>query len=362
MLRLLKSFGLALALTITSLSANDDLLISGEEAYKLLGKENVVFVSGDSHDIYEAIGHITGSVEMYAHHLHHADVMGGMHCAPLFMCPEDAEEYISSKGIKNDDLIIAYDDYRGPNATGVWAYFKSFGHKNIKILNGGMDAIRKLDPVQAEYDTLKDKEKEIKDQLKELKKAGKKKTPEYKELDKQAKEYKKQYNALVPDLKIQKGKPENIVKSHYKIDTSKIDMDFIVGKETIEHAMHDILEKKQDSKFRIIDTRAIAEIIGERKVDNVSRGGHVPGSTFLEWKQISDSDNRLSFKSKAEMQKVFDKYGITKDQTIYAYCHVGAGRSTEIIAALKMLGYENAKVYTGSWDEWGNAMSLPVRR
>ncbi|MBN2781765.1 MAG: sulfurtransferase, partial [Campylobacterales bacterium] len=155
---------------------------------------------------------------------------------------------------------------------------------------------------------------------------------------------------------------EGIKKSDYKIDLAKVDVDFIAGKDKIEAAMHDILEKRDASKFRIIDTRAIAEIIGERKVDNVSRGGHVPGSTFIEWKQISDGDNRLSFKSKEEMQKVFDKYGIKKDQTIYAYCHVGAGRSTEIIAALKMLGYENAHVYTGSWDEWGNAMSLPVRR
>ena len=362
MLRLLKSLGLALAFTTLSLSANDDLLISGEEAYKLLGKPGVVFVSGDSHDIYEAIGHIEGSVEMYAHHLHHAGPMGGMHCAPLFMCPDDAESYIRSKGIKNDDLIIAYDDYRGPNATGVWAYFKSFGHEKIKILNGGMDAIRKLDPVQQKYDALKEEEKGIKDEMKALKKAGKKKSPEYKALKKKRKALKKEYNALVPDLKIQKGKHGHIAPSDYKIDLAKVDASFIAGKEKIEAAMHDILEKKEDSKYRIIDTRAIAEIIGERKVDNVSRGGHVPGATFIEWKQISDSDNRLSFKSKEEMQKVFDKYGVTKDKTIYAYCHVGAGRSTEIIAALKMLGYEDIHVYTGSWDEWGNAMSLPVRR
>ncbi|NWF67314.1 MAG: sulfurtransferase, partial [Campylobacterales bacterium] len=75
-----------------------DVLISADEAVKLIGKPDVMFVTGDSHDIFE-LGHIKGSVEMYAHHLHHADITGHMHCAPLFMCPDEAEKYIGSKGI-----------------------------------------------------------------------------------------------------------------------------------------------------------------------------------------------------------------------------------------------------------------------
>jgi thiosulfate/3-mercaptopyruvate sulfurtransferase len=62
------------------------------------------------------------------------------------------------------------------------------------------------------------------------------------------------------------------------------------------------------------------------------------------------------------MEQFFKSQGITKDKTIYAYCHVGAGRSSHIITALQLLGYDNVKVYTGSWDEWGNDMNLPIRR
>ena len=97
-------------------------------------------------------------------------------------------------------------------------------------------------------------------------------------------------------------------------------------------------------------------------MDNVARGGHVPGATFIEWSQISDADKKLSFKSAEEIQKVYDNYGITKDKTIYAYCHVGAGRSSEHITALQLLGYKNVKVFTGSWDVWGNDMNLPIKR
>jgi thiosulfate/3-mercaptopyruvate sulfurtransferase len=97
-------------------------------------------------------------------------------------------------------------------------------------------------------------------------------------------------------------------------------------------------------------------------MDNVARGGHVPGATFLEWKKISDLDRKLSFRKPEELKAVFDQYGITPDKTVYAYCQVGAGRSTEIITALKLLGYKNVKAYSGSWDEWGNDMNLPLKR
>lgn len=335
-------------------------LISAKDAIELLDKKGVVFVSGDSHDTYESIGHIKGSVEMYAHHLHHSDITGSMHCAPLFMCPKEAREYIESKGISNDTLVIAYDNFRGPNATGVWAFFKSFGHENVKILNGGMDAVKMVDVNQIEYDRLKDESKKFKKLAKKAKKAGDEE--KYKEYKTEEKELKKQTRALIPKLIIQKGKEKISAKGHFVIDTDKIDYDLIAGKYEVKDAMDDILENKKESEYVIIDTRGMGEIIGERKMDNVARGGHIPGAKFIEWNNITDFDNKLSFRKLDELQAVFDRYGVKKDQKIYAYCHVGAGRSTEIVVALRMLGYENAKVYTGSWDEWGNDMNLPIKR
>jgi thiosulfate/3-mercaptopyruvate sulfurtransferase len=75
----------------------NDILISAEEAKKLIGEKNVMFVTGDDEDIFKT-GHIKGSVEMYAHHLHHSSITGKMECAPLFMCKEEAEAYIGGKG------------------------------------------------------------------------------------------------------------------------------------------------------------------------------------------------------------------------------------------------------------------------
>lgn len=363
--KLLYIFAMTLMLTATLVAGKKDFLITGEEAVKLIGKKNVVFVTGDSHDTYN-LNHIVGSVEMYAHHLHHSDITGDMHCKPLFMCPDEAEEYIGSKGIDNDTLVIAYDNFRGPNATGVYTFFKSYGHQNIKILDGGYEAIKKNDPNQKKYDTFNDKYKKLKRAHKKEKKLLKKGKDGDKgkvaALEKEMKILKKKMKDLYPSLLVQKGHEPKISPKKYHINVDKIDRSWIASKEDVYEAVKDIQKNGEKSDYIILDSRGMTEIIGERKLDKVARGGHVPGAKFIEWKQITDFENKLSFTSIDAMKKTFAKYGVTKDKTIYAYCHVGAGRSSHLITALKILGYENAKVYTGSWDEWGNSLDMPIAR
>lgn len=379
MRKMLKTFVVAATLTFSPLMADgykdNSILISAEEAIKLIGQPNVMFVSGDSDDVYK-LGHIKGSVEMYAHHLHHSDITGDMYCAPLYRCVDDAEQYIGSKGIDNDTLVIAYDDFKGPNATGVYSFFQSYGHKNLKVLNGGRNAIMEIDPAQIAYNDYKEKAKAEKDRAKDASKqlkAAKKgevqldaaKKAELEAIVKEATAAQKAFEAKMaevePNLLVVKG-DEEVTPKTYKIDTAHIDTSFIAEKNELKHAMEDILKNGKNSQYVIIDSRGMAEIIGDRKMDNVARGGHVPGSTFIEWNKISDMQNKKSFKSAAELQAVYDKYGITPDKTIYAYCMVGAGRGSEHITALKLLGYKNIKVFTGSWDVWGNDMNLPLKR
>jgi len=356
---------------------NNDILISPEEAVKLIGKPNVMFVSGDSEDVYK-LGHIKGSVEMYAHHLHHSDGMGNMHCDPLFRCVDDAEAYIGSKGIDNDTMVIAYDDYKGPNATGVYHFFYSYGHKNVKILNGGRNAITELDPNKAVYDKARKTWKKAKKVAKKLKKklrkakkslkAGETTEEEYAELKTQqaeAKAFSKELKAKVDEvaetLLVVRGESEVEPKT-FHIDPAKIDTTFVATVAEVKHASDDIVKNGDASKYRIVDTRSMIEIIGARKMDNVARGGHVPGAKFLEWKHISDADNKMSFKSAEKLAETFKRFNISTENTVYAYCQVGTGRSSEIITALQLLGAKNVKIFTGSWDTWGNDMNLPIKR
>ncbi len=359
MKRLMSAVAALVTVSSVALFASEVNLIEPEEAIKLIGDKNVIFISGDDEDAYKN-NHIAGSIEMYAHHLHHSDKMGNMHCAPLYQCPKEAQEHIREKGIRNDQLIIAYDNFRGPNATGVYSFFESFGHKNIKLLNGGFDGVKAIDPNQKIYDQHKAERKEFKDKAKEAKKAGDEKLAT--ELEAKAKEAKAKMDEFQPKLLIQPGEEPKHEHSEYVLNPDQFEYSYIADKNEVKTAMEDILKNGEKSKFVIIDTRGMDEIIGEKKMDNVARGGHIPGSKLIEWKNFTDFDKKKSFKSLPEMQKVFDQTGVTKDQTIYAYCMVGAGRGSDIITALRLLGYENVKVFTGSWDTWGNDMNLPIRR
>jgi thiosulfate/3-mercaptopyruvate sulfurtransferase len=359
MKRLFGAVAIVTTVATSALFASDIKLISPEEAIKLIGDKKVVFVSGDSDDTYKN-NHIVGSVEMFAHHLHHSDLMGNMHCQPLYRCPDEAQEYIRSKGIRNDQMVIAYDNFRGPNATGVQSFFESFGHADVRILDGGFDGIKALDPNQKVFDDLKAEKKEVKKKIKQAKKDGNK--DEEKKLKEEEKAIKAKMAALQSQLLIQAGEEPKIEPSNYTIDQNAINMNYIADKIEVKKAVDDILAKGDKSNFVVIDTRGMEEIIGEKKMDNVARGGHIPGSRFIEWKNITDMEAKKSFKSLEAMQKVFDKAGVKKDQTIYAYCMVGAGRGSHIISALRLLGYKNVKVFTGSWDTWGNDMNLPIRR
>ncbi len=370
--RLLSTLCLAASLSAANVLAadyaNKDILISAEEAVKLIGNPKVMFVSGDNEDIYK-LGHIKGSVEMYAHHLHHSDIDGEMHCAPLYRCIDDAEATIGKKGISNDMMVIAYDDFKGPNATGVYSFFDSYGHKNVKVLNGGRAAMMAVDPAQKEYDALNKELKAATKVQKEAKEALKKATGDEKTKLSATVD---QSQVTITDLKAKMAtveekllvvKGDEVVKAKtYKIDPKKIKYSVVAEKNELKHAMEDIVKNGKKSKYVIIDGRSITEIIGERKMDNVARGGHIPGATFIEWSQISDAENKKSFKSADQIQKVYDNYGVTKDKTVYAYCQVGAGRGSEHITALQLLGYKNVKVFTGSWDVWGNDMNLPIKR
>jgi len=343
-----KQFIVLITIFISFLNAygieKDAILISADDAVKLIGAEHVVFVSADSIDIYRQ-GHIKESVWMYAYDLHDSNILGEMLCSPLFSCSSKASNYIGSKGINNDSLVIVYDNYSGINATGVYIYLKSYGHKSVRILNGGLGAISKLDPNKKIYDSIYTESMLDENQDITIKQ-----------------EFTERLNDVERNLLILKGEEEKIIPKLYTIDKINLDYSNIASKNEVMLAMEDILKNGEKSDYVIIDTRSMNEIIGEKIVDDVARGGHIPGALFIESKRVVDEKNRLSFKSIEELSNLFASYNITRDKTIYAYSHVGSRRASQIITALKIAGYKNVKVYTGSWDEWGNDLSLPIKR
>jgi thiosulfate/3-mercaptopyruvate sulfurtransferase len=89
------------------------------------------------------------------------------------------------------------------------------------------------------------------------------------------------------------------------------------------------------------------------------RGGRIPGSRNLEWRESLDESLRL--KSPERLREQFASRGVTPEGEVVTYCQAGV-RAAHTAWVLSLLGNERVKVYDGSWEEWGNDPSVPIER
>ena len=112
---------------------------------------------------------------------------------------------------------------------------------------------------------------------------------------------------------------------------------------------------KNTESGTLIDTRSKAEYDGS--VVRAGRAGHIPSAINIDWKNNVD-DNGF-FKDPKKLRQLYSS--IAKNTEILTYCH-GGFRAANTFIVLRMLGYQNVKMYLGSWGEWGNRMELPIER
>ena len=88
--------------------------------------------------------------------------------------------------------------------------------------------------------------------------------------------------------------------------------------------------------------------------------GHIPGAVHLEWTELLDSDTK-TLKSAADLQGLLASRGITPQKHVASYCQGGA-RGALAAVVLRILGYEHAKAYAGSFVQWSNQPDTLVER
>lgn len=117
----------------------------------------------------------------------------------------------------------------------------------------------------------------------------------------------------------------------------------------------------------ILDYRTPQEYAGERvsgpsaPIDHgAERHGRIPGATHLFFRDLLDEHGQL--KPRAELQQVVDRTVGGDPRLIINYCRLSHRSTLGWIALSEVLGFDNVRVYDGSWTEWGSIVGFPIEK
>ena len=114
----------------------------------------------------------------------------------------------------------------------------------------------------------------------------------------------------------------------------------------------------------MMDVRDVDEWIGDSSSpygkDYAPRKGRLPGAKWVEWYRfMKPSAQGPIFKSPDEVLAECATAGIAPTDEIYLYSFKGA-RASNTFLALTQAGFQNVRMYFGSWNEWSRDPGLPI--
>jgi thiosulfate/3-mercaptopyruvate sulfurtransferase len=211
------------------------------------------------------------------------------------------EELLGQSGIDNNTTIVIYGDNN--NWFAAWAFWqlKLYGHTDVRIVNGG-------------------RKKWIEE--------GRELTTEKPSVAR------KTYRAREGDWDMRAYLPQ--VQAHVAVgDASLVDV-----------------RSPQEFSGEILSPPGLPE--------TCQRGGHIPGALSIPWGKACNEDG--TFKSREDLEALYQGAGVTPDRRVIAYCRIGERSSHSWFVLKYLLGYPDVKNYDGSWTEWGNLVGAPVEK
>jgi thiosulfate/3-mercaptopyruvate sulfurtransferase len=256
----------------------------------------VRIVESDEDPLLYRTGHVLGAVQVdWFSTLQH----------PIrrdFLTRDQFEALCAGLGIANNMTVVFYGDKSNWFACYALWLFQYYGHKQVRIMNGG----------RAKW------EKEGRPYVTEV--------PAYPRTTYKAKNPDKSIRALRDDIfaYINTGRPLVDVRS---------------PKEYSGELLH----------------------MPNYPQEGATRGGHIPGAVNIPWSQaVNEADS--AFKSADELRALYEGKGVKPDGEVIAYCRIGERSSLTWFVLKYLLGYPKVKNYDGSWTEWGNLVNAPIEK
>ncbi len=91
-----------------------------------------------------------------------------------------------------------------------------------------------------------------------------------------------------------------------------------------------------------------------------SKPGHIPGAVNLPWKSLMAEGNPTLLKDEDDIKRILDEKGVSPDKTVICSCGTGREATNEFIMFKFLLGYQNVKIYEGSFTEWSSYPDNPT--
>jgi len=129
---------------------------------------------------------------------------------------------------------------------------------------------------------------------------------------------------------------------------------------------NDVLAALGTAGTVILDGRSGEEYRGERvgvpggPDVGAMRYGRIPGAKHLLFEDLLEADK--SFRPRDAIDMAARARGATPDKNIITYCRMSHRATVLYFALTELAGYDNVRVYDGSWTEWGNLVGVPVER
>jgi len=277
--------------------AHPEVLVSTQWVQDHLEDPKVRVVESDEDLLLYDLGHVPGAVRI--------DWQGDLQDQVLrdYIDAEKFAALCSRNGIAPDTTVVFYGDKSNWWACYAFWAFTLFGHKDVRVMNGGRKLwIDEGRPVSRE-------------------------TPKY-------------------------------PKAEYQVAG---------GDEAAIRAFRDDVLEHIRAKRPLIDVRSPKEYTGEMlhmedyPQEGSLRGGHIPGARSVPWSLAVNEDG--TFKSAAELRELYETCaGLKPDDDVVAYCRIGERSSLAWFALTYLLGYPKVRNYDGSWTEWGNLVRVPIAR
>lgn len=285
---------------------NPEILLNPKKLRELIGEQkgsNLVII--DTRPTPEFCnGHIEGSAHLDLYGISLNDTSPD----PLKAFSWMLAYLLEIRGVDYDKTVVFYEKNSGMrSARGFW-FLEYLGHKNVHILDGGINAWEKEGyPISTDPWPLKGS---FHDQDSMNVKA--------------------------------------IIRTSFTEHLKEADDTKIASAEYI-------LENMDRSDIAIHDTRSEGEFYGE--TIRAARGGAIPNSIHLEWVDFMSKEGFV--KPPEDLRLMLEEKKLTKDKEIIPLCQ-GGYRSAYAYLIYRLLGYSKVRNYIGSWKEWGDRKDLPI--